>query len=217
MFNTADKDTEFTERLLEKGYWPARAAAYVAQGKYSKAVEICKENIKQSSKLLSGYLIYGQALFYAGQLETAAEQFYSILTREPDNIVALKFIGDIKYTTGDEIGAATYFQRILEIDPDTDILYSKLENSNKETTRVITLKKSEEILSEETDFKPSNRIPFYTETIGDLYLAQGFPKLAYEVYLSLNKKNSNARITDKLQQAKVKILDKEKSHVKKAD
>ena len=215
MFSSENQIENTSDLLVQKGYWPARAAKYLAEEKYSKAVELCKENIKQCDKLLSVSLIYGQALYYAGQLETASEHFFYVLTREPDNIVALKFLGDINYAEGDTLSAMTHYKKIFEIDPDSKIVFSKLSKSPKETTRVITLKKGEEEISDLPDFQVTRKIPFYTETIGDLYLNQGFPKLAYEVFNRLNKEESNSRLADKLQRAKDQILERESGNVKK--
>ena len=48
---------------------------------------------------------------------------------------------------------------------------------------------------------PQGRIYFYTETVGDLYLAQGHPRLAAEVYRALSVHNHNPRLAEKLAEA----------------
>ncbi|MFZ5980824.1 MAG: hypothetical protein ACOYVF_09355 [Candidatus Zixiibacteriota bacterium] len=193
--------------LADKGYWPAVAARCLAEGKYSRAVEICLENLPRDYNLLSGHLIYGTALYLAGQIEPATEQFYQALALDPDNIVALKYLGDIKFKAGDEFSALAHYQRVLEIDPDCQGLRCALVTQHHETTRTITITRG----SETEVRKPARmlrNIPFYTETMADLYLAQGHTRLAAEVYEYLNRLSDNPRLKDKL--ARVRENEKEK-------
>ncbi len=113
----ATPETTVTERLAAVGYAPAVAAKFFAEGKYSRAVEICKEALADDTKLVSVRLIYAKALYHAGQRESAAEQFYAVLSLDPENLVALKYLGDIKFAEGDQYTALAHYRRVLEIDP----------------------------------------------------------------------------------------------------
>ncbi len=196
------------ERLAVRGYWPARAARHLAEGKYSSAVEICREHLHEQSGIVSGRIIYAAALYLTGQLESASEQFYHVLSLDPDNIVALKYLGDIEFQLGDEVAALASYRRVLEIDPHCRGLASELNRVPRQTTRTIIIARGEEI----TDFATRGslrRLPFYTETIGDLFLAQGYPRLAADVYRTLNENNENPRLSGKIQQAEAKIKHRE--------
>ncbi len=57
----------------------------------------------------------------------------------------------------------------------------------------------------------------YTETVGDLYLQQGFSRLAEEIFSHLQEKNSNPRLAEKLASVREKIKEKELHNVKKTD
>lgn len=206
-----------SEFMTEENYWPAIAADFVQRGKYSKAVEICRDNIKEKNQPLSGRLIYAQALFYAGQLESAENIFYDVLALDPENIAALKFIGDIKFAGGKEADAFHYYRKILSLDPHSRSLYSKLKKNTQDKTHTITLKRPEEKVVVKEDTRPKRDIPFYTETMGDLYLAQGFPQLARDVYAKLIKENSNSRLKEKLINSEEIIKEKDKKYVKKTD
>ena len=203
------------EELASKGYWVAMASRYLEDGKYSKTVEVCKENIPQYPNLLSAHLIYAKALYLAGQMESAAEQFYYALSLDADNLVALKYLGDIKFATNDKIGAMAHYQKILEIDPDCHALFTPLAPPKKEVTRTISLKRSAEISPAISTSNNLRKIHFYTETIGDLYFAQGYSKMAAEVYRILEDKNHNPRLKEKLKKAQEKIKEKEHHYVKK--
>jgi tetratricopeptide (TPR) repeat protein len=205
-----------TDQLAASGYWPARAAKLLADGKYSNAVEICKEHVEDEPEIVSGRLIYATALYLAGRLETATDQFYRVLSRDPDNVVALKYLSDMKFASGDEPAAMAGYQRVLEIDPHCRGLKCDLqqETVNKERLHTISLKRGAETSG--TPVRGSDReIPFYTETMGDLYLSQGYARLAARVFQRLVTNNDNPRLRDKLTEAESKIRDRESSHVDK--
>ncbi len=193
-----------TTGLTAKGYWPARAARFVAEEKYARAVEVCRENLAGEPALLSGRLVFGRALFLTGQEDAAEEQFHYVLSIDPDNLVALKYLADIKYGRKDEPAAVAYYRRIMEIDPHNRGLACDIARRKKETTRTISISRG----PEKATVRPSKAlrdIPFYTETMGDLYLAQGHSRLAAEVFRNLTENNSNPRLQEKLSEAEGKV------------
>lgn len=201
--------------LSAGGYWPAVAAKYLSEGTYSKAVEVCKEHLAAEPESMAGRSIYARALFCAGQKESAAEQFYHLLSADPNHLVALKYLGDIMFAAGDEAAALAHYQRVLELDPNCRALCAAIQPVKGETTRTITLKRSEDTAERAEQKAALRSILFYTETIGDLYLAQGYPRLAAEVYRTIDADSENPRIRQKLLRAEEKINDKENPHVKK--
>ena len=190
-----------TERLAADGYWPAQAAISLAEGKYATAVRLCKESLADQSELVSGRLVYAQALYRAGQAESATEELHRVLALDPDNQVALKILGDIRFEAGEIPSAMANYRRVLEIDPHSQGLNCVLQKPEKKaTTRTITISRQ---------YEPSGRrpteslreIPFVTETMGDLYLAQGHNRLAGEVFRRLLEKNQHPRLVEKLARA----------------
>jgi tetratricopeptide (TPR) repeat protein len=211
MFRPVDHSADETVRQLASGgYWPARAAVCLAEGRYSRAVEICNEHLPTNPESVSGRLILARALFQAGQIESAGRQFHQVLALDPDNLVALKHLGDIAYNEGDKAGAMTLYARVLEIDPHCHGLRSELTKARRETTRTITLKGAAGRPKSGRQTSPLREIPFYTETIGDLYLAQGYPRLAAEVFRNISERNPNPRLAGKLAKAEKGIIDKDK-------
>jgi len=205
------------EELCLTGYAPAVAATHLREGRYSKAVEICREQLERETDLLSVRLILARALYHAGQTDSAAEQFYHVLSVDPDNLVALKYLADIKFANSDEMTALAGYRRVLEIDPDCHALYSPLSPKARETTRTITIKRPLEAADKVPSRAPLRKIYFYTETMGDLFLAQGHSRLAAEVYRSLGQSAPNLRLDEKLARADRKAQDKEAQYVKKTD
>ncbi|MBD3331921.1 tetratricopeptide repeat protein [candidate division GN15 bacterium] len=203
----SNKGQSVTDLLASRAYWPARAAQYLAEGRYSRAVEVCKENLRDNPNLVSARLILARALYHAGQHESATEQFYRVMTLDPDNLIALKYLGDIKFAAGDELGAMAMYQRIQQLDPHGNGLCSKIRKDRQEKTKTITLPRPPEQTAER---KPLRQVYFYTETLGDLYLKQGYPRLAAEVFEHLCRTTENPRLREKLQQSQQKVREKER-------
>lgn len=196
------------DRLVAEGYWAAVAARRLEQGKFSEVVSICRTNIENDPQLVSGRIIYARALHGSGQSELAAEQFRRVLALDPNHIVALKCMGDIAFESGDVVSALAYYGRVLEIDPSCTGLKSDIKRRNPSTTRTITITRHTET---KIDSAAENlrEIPFYTETIGDLYLSQGYPRLAARVFRELSRQGESPRITEKLTLAESKIKERD--------
>jgi tetratricopeptide (TPR) repeat protein len=203
-------DSNLTTRLAAAGYWVAQAARAVEEGKYSTAVRLCREMLPDANEIVSARLLYGAALFKAGQSESAADQFHRVLALDPDNLVALKCLGDIRFAEGDQYAAMSCYRRILEIDPFCRGLCCTVRTAAVGVTRTVTLKSpaSAHAQGPSPNLRP---IPFYTETMGDLYLAQGYSRLATAVYQHLLGKNDNPRLAEKLARAEGKTREKEPS------
>lgn len=196
-------------KLAEQGYWPAWASKALDEGQYSEVVELCKQHLPDEPELVSGRIIYALALYRAGQMESATDEFYRVLSRDPENLVALKCLGDIKFAQGDEFGALASFTRILEIDPYTQGVCGRLTLRPTETTTTITLRRGTETVRE-SEPTPLRQVPFVTETMGDLYLAQGHPRLAAAVFRSLQQQAGNPRLAEKLAVAEHKVKEKDR-------
>jgi tetratricopeptide (TPR) repeat protein len=196
------------DRLVAGGYWVARAAQHLKDGKYSSAVRLCRQHLTEAPHLLSGRIIYAIALYRAGQTKSAAEQFHHVLTLDPENLVALKYLGDIKFAAGDELTALANYSRVLEIDPFCRGLTSSLKKQSRTETHIITLSHGGEPKPERfpTYLRP---IPFFTETMGDLYLNQGYPRLAAAVYRRLVEQTENPRLSEKLAGVEKKLREKD--------
>ena len=207
---TGSQHQSLIDQLRAKGYWPARAAKYLQEYKYSRAVEVCQAGLAEDDVPVSGRLIYAQALYLAGEVESATKQFHEVLSRDPDNLAALKTFGDIKFSEGDEVGALAIYRRILEIDPDCRGVKTELSQSKRQTIRTITLNRSRHEKQSPKQEVSLRRISFFTETVADIYMQQGYPRLAAEVYRTLNEDIQNPRLADKLSKAEQNIKDKER-------
>jgi len=202
--------TQDDPSLAQKGYWPAIAASYLDEGKYSKAVELCLRMLERDSKVMSGRVILARALFHTGQYEQAREQFLEVLKHDPAHLVSLKYLGDLLFQKGEEAAALAYYRRVMEIDPYCRGLACPIVHENTVETKALVLKRGEESV-EEREKTVLPEPAFVTETIGDIYRDQGYFELAEEVYRRLLTTAENSRIADKLREMEDRLGRREKS------
>ena len=203
--------TKMLTDMSSKGYWPAMALEYLNEKKYSRAVELCTMRLQENESVLSGRIILARALYHSGQVEAAEDEFYRILHKDPENLAALKYLGDIKYAQEDFTTALSYYARVQEIEPRTAGLACPIKLEKKETTRVLTLKKGSKEVS--ATQQKTRELPFKTETVGDLLLAQGHTRMALEVYSELSKINDNPRFREKIEKIEIEMKNKDKKNV----
>lgn len=196
-------NNKLTPELSAKEYWPAKAKEYLENNKYSKAVEVCTSGLKDEPEIISGRIVLAQALYHSNQLNEAESQFYRILQVDPNNILALKYLGDLKFRAGDEITAFAFYERVLKLDKYTGGLKSSLDKNKSERSKETTLLTFRRV--GETIEKTRERLrqlPFDTETTGDLLLEQGHTRMASRIFENLLKKNKSSRLLEKLEKIK---------------
>lgn len=190
-------NSDLTGDLSTQGYWPAMAREFLEKRQYSRAIEICTTHLENEPDTLSGRIVLAMALYNSRQFKEAEEQFYNILRIDPDNIQALKYLGDLKFRFGDEYAANSFYSRVLKLDPYTRGLKSAVAEKTTGETKILTLKRD----FEESERGPERlrQLPFKTETAGDLLLAQGHTRLANEIFRELAEKTADPRLYEKLQ------------------
>lgn len=100
-----------------KRYFAPLANEFRKAGDLEQAIALCRAFLPQQPAHMSGHIVFGQALFEAKQHEEARTVFETALSLDPENLIALRYLGDIARETGD-IGAATgWYRRVLDADP----------------------------------------------------------------------------------------------------
>ena len=196
--------------LSRKGYWPAMAAQFLDEEKYSRAVDLCRRMLESEPEIISGRVILARSLYHAGEYKQAREQFSQILREDASNLVALKYLGDLLFREGEEAAALAHYRRVLEIDPCCRGLVCPVERAEEVRMRQLTIKRAAEQVVKR-DKAPLSEPAFLTETIGDIYQDQGYFRLAEKVYSRLLAERDNNRIAGKLRDIKDKLGKKEKS------
>src|SRR3569623_356472 len=103
------------------------ANEYRKSGDLDVAIEICRAHVPLQPTYISGYSVLGQALFERGQPVEARSTFETALTLDPENLLALRQLGDIARTSGDLDGARGWYHKLLEVDPQNDEIAAQLE------------------------------------------------------------------------------------------
>ena len=101
-------------------YFAPLANEYRKAGDLEQAIFICQEYLPQQPGHMSGHIVYGQALYDSGREEEAKAVFETALSLDPENLIALKHLGDIARASGDTAGARGWYQRVLDADPRND-------------------------------------------------------------------------------------------------
>jgi tetratricopeptide (TPR) repeat protein len=98
-------------------YFAPLANEYRKSGDLEQAIFICQEYLPQQPGHMSGHIVYGQALYESGRAEEAKAVFETALSLDPENLIALRHLGDIARSSGDPTGARSWYQRVLDADP----------------------------------------------------------------------------------------------------
>jgi hypothetical protein len=103
------------------------ANEYRKSGDLNVAIEICRAHVPLQPTYISGYIVLGQALFESGQPEEARATFETALSLDPENLIALRQLGDIARASGDLDGARGWYHKLLEVDPQNEEAALQLE------------------------------------------------------------------------------------------
>jgi tetratricopeptide (TPR) repeat protein len=98
-------------------YFAPLANEYRKIGDFEQAIFICQEFLPQQPGHMSGHIVYGQALFESGKHDEARSVFETALALDPENLIALRHLGDIARALGDTETARAWYRRVLESDP----------------------------------------------------------------------------------------------------
>src|SRR5688500_13131677 len=96
-------------------------------GDYYRAIESCRGQIPQQPGYISGHSVLGQSLYDSGRLEEARQTFEAALNLDPENLIALRHLGDIARQHGANDVARGWYRRLLEVDPQNDEVVAQLE------------------------------------------------------------------------------------------
>lgn len=129
MANSARID-ELRQKFEEnpRRYFAPLANEYRKAGDLEQAIFICQEYLPQQPGHMSGHIVYGQALYDSGRYDDAKAVFETALSLDPENLIALRHLGDIARQTGDDATARGWFRRALEVDPRNEEISALVES-----------------------------------------------------------------------------------------
>lgn len=95
-------------------------------GDLSQAIALCREHLPKQPGHMSGYIVFGQALYETGELDEARGVFEQALALDPENLIALRHLGDIARRQEQPQVARRWYERVLEADPRNDDIAAQL-------------------------------------------------------------------------------------------
>src|SRR3977135_22333 len=98
-------------------YFAPLANEFRKAGDIEQAIVICEEFLPQQPGHMSGHIVYGQALYESGRIPESRAVFETALSLDPENLIALRHLGDIALGQGDQVTAHTWYTRVLDADP----------------------------------------------------------------------------------------------------
>lgn len=185
--------------MFDMEFWPKHIEELFIQGEFARVIELCEKNLETEPGFLSARIFYTKALWELKRADDATGQLFRILSRDPDNMAALKILGDIQYQKEDFVSAMASYRRVLEIDPECRGLKCAFQ-----------VKESKVPQGHKLQLGPATALPvainplerlFRTETVGDIYLKQGQIHEALDIFRELAGEKQNERIIEKLANA----------------
>ncbi len=152
------------------------ADAYRKQGDTAKAIEILEKGLERFPEYASGHVILGKCFYDTGATERAKAEFRRVLELDAENMVALKFLGDIMLAEDRRAEAAECYRRLLAIDPkNEDAARSLKESQPPFAVKEINLADGKTVRDE----RPRD---LATMTLAGIYAAQGYYNKALAIY-----------------------------------
>ncbi|MCE9602017.1 MAG: tetratricopeptide repeat protein [Gemmatimonadetes bacterium] len=96
------------------------ANEYRKTGFTDRAILLCEKHLGEQPGNMNGLIVYGQCLFETGRLDEARVPFEAALAVDPENLIALRHLGDIARLGMDHESARGWYQRVLEFDRRND-------------------------------------------------------------------------------------------------
>ncbi|MBC8089585.1 MAG: tetratricopeptide repeat protein, partial [Phycisphaerae bacterium] len=126
--SNADRIEELRTKYEEnpRRYFAPLANEFRKAGDLAQAIAICREHLPKQPGHMSGYIVFGQTLYEANNLEEARSVFEQALALDPENLIALKHLGDIARMSGENAVARRWYARVLDADPRNDDIASQL-------------------------------------------------------------------------------------------
>ena len=96
------------------------ANEYRKTGFIDRAILLCEKHLGEQPGNMNGLVVYGQCLFETGRFEEARAPFEAALAVDPENLIALRHLGDIARLAMDLETARGWYTRVLELDRRND-------------------------------------------------------------------------------------------------
>jgi tetratricopeptide (TPR) repeat protein len=186
-----DRLRELQEKFEEnpRRYFAPLANEYRKGGQPKRAIEICRAQLAQMPGHMSGQIVYGQSLYEAGEFEEARQVFEGALTLDPENLIALRSLGDLSLQSGNTVEARSWYTRLLDADPKDTAVIALVDEIDKAADAGTPV--PEDIPGVDTD-AGDQAIPFITDATGGP-VGEGPPPSPATAFTSTESETEPAR------------------------
>jgi tetratricopeptide (TPR) repeat protein len=165
------------DRFPDSRLFAPLADAYRKSGEVDRAIELCEKGLEGYPAYASAHVILGKCFYDKGATERSRAEFEHVIEIDPENMVALKFMGDILMSEGDRDASISCYRKILAIDPTNDEVSGKLKGLEDEfREREIDLGNADTVR------KTGQPADLATLTLAGIYAAQGYYNKALKIY-----------------------------------
>ncbi len=98
-------------------YFAPLANEYRKLGDLTQAIALCRAHLPNQPGHISGHIVLAQALYEARELGESRQIFEASLDLDPENLIALRYLGDIAREQGEPVQARGWYERVLDADP----------------------------------------------------------------------------------------------------
>ena len=113
-------------------YFAPLANEHRKLGDLDQAIALCRQHLPQQPQHVSGHIVLAQALFEAGNVPDSRGTFELALDLDPENLIALRFLGDIARKQGEHLAARQWYERVLDADPRNDEIAQLIRDLERE-------------------------------------------------------------------------------------
>jgi hypothetical protein len=152
--SSAARIDELLSKFAEnpRRYFAPLANEYRKAGDLAQAIALCREHLPNQPHHMSGHIVLGQALYEHGEQAEALSVFEAALALDPENLIALRHLGDIARLRGDASAARRWYGRVLDADPRNDDIAALLASlAARATPRDVTPVSMPEVVAAEPE------------------------------------------------------------------
>ncbi|MEW6455859.1 MAG: tetratricopeptide repeat protein [Acidobacteriota bacterium] len=183
---------ELEEKIKENPeakYYFQLSEEYSKIDNVEKAIECCEKGLELNPESVSGKVMLAQLLYKAEDYKRARYFLTQVYKETPDNLNALKLLGNIYFKENELDRAKEIMEKILffyPFDKDAPEMLKEINESLK-TNKSQTEKQEELQINHEES-------PFLTLTMAEILESQGIYNKAIEIYRKIYEKEKNEEI-----------------------
>ena len=155
------------------------ADAYRRGGRLDEAIQVCQEGLTHHSNYASAYMVLGRSYKEKGDLLAARSAFQRVLDLDAESVLAHDFLGQIAEAQSEIQEAVHSYRAALILHPFDKKIRAALERLQTRLEGDVTKTPPP---AAEVRPEPPPPEPVATETLGDLYAAQGVHDQAADIY-----------------------------------